>query len=45
LGWKFFYGAPVALGAFVVFAILTLGVHFVSRKRLASQTPEAPPPA
>jgi hypothetical protein len=35
LGWKFFYGAPVALGAFAVFVILTLGARLVSRKRMA----------
>jgi hypothetical protein len=45
LGWKFFYGAPVALGAFVVFAILTLVARFVSRRRIASRTQEARPPA
>lgn len=35
LGWKFFYGAPVALVAFVVFAVLVLGVRLVSRRRAA----------
>jgi hypothetical protein len=45
LGWKFFYGAPVALGAFVVFVVLTLGARFVSRRRIASRTQGAPPSA
>jgi hypothetical protein len=45
LGWKFFYGAPVALGAFVVFAVLTLGARLVSRRRIASRTQGSPPPA
>ncbi len=45
LGWKFFYGAPVSLGAFVVFAILVLGAHLFSRRRIASRTKEPSPPA
>jgi len=45
LGWKFFYGAPVALGAFVVFVVLTLGARLVSKRRIASRTQGAPPPA
>jgi hypothetical protein len=45
LGWKFFYGAPVALGAFIVFVILTLGAHLVSKRRIASRTQGAPPAA
>jgi hypothetical protein len=45
LGWKFFYGAPVALGAFVVFVILALGARLVSRRRMASQAQGAPPAA
>jgi hypothetical protein len=43
LGWKFFYGAPVALAAFVVFVILALGARLVSRGR-ASQAQGASPP-
>ena len=43
LGWKFFYGAPVALGAFVVFVVLMLGARLVSRKRTASREQGAPP--
>jgi hypothetical protein len=38
LGWKFFYGAPVALGAFVLFLVFMLGARFVSRRRTASRT-------
>jgi hypothetical protein len=45
LGWKFFYGAPVALAAFVVFAILTLGAHLISRRLVASREQGAPPSA
>jgi hypothetical protein len=45
LGWKFFYGAPVALGAFVVFVILTLVARLVSKRRIASRTQGAPPSA
>lgn len=37
LGWKFFYGAPVAIVAFVVFALFVLGAHLVSKRREASQ--------
>jgi hypothetical protein len=37
LGWKFFYGAPVALVAFVIFALLVLGARLVSRRRAASR--------
>jgi hypothetical protein len=43
LGWKFFYGAPVAFAAFVVFVIVVLGTGFVSRRRLASRTQGVPP--
>lgn len=43
LGWKFFYGAPVALGAFVVFAMLILVASLISRRHAASQAREAPP--
>lgn len=45
LGWKFFYGAPVALGAFVVFVVLMFGARLVSRRRIASRTQGDPPPA
>jgi hypothetical protein len=45
VGLKFFYGAPVALAAFVVFLILTLGARLVFRRRLASRTQGSPPPA
>jgi hypothetical protein len=45
LGWKFFYGAPVALGAFVIFVIVTLGARLVSRRGAASCSRGAPPPA
>jgi hypothetical protein len=45
LGWKFFYGAPVALGAFIVFVILTLGARLVSRRHIASRTQGNPPPS
>src|SRR6202048_856112 len=45
LGWKFFYGAPVALVAFVVFVILTLVARLVSKRRIASRTQGAPPSA
>jgi hypothetical protein len=45
LGWKFFYGAPVALGAFVIFVIVALGARLVSKRRIASQTQGAPPSA
>ncbi len=38
LGWKFFYGAPVALGAFVVFVVLMLVARLVSSRRIASRT-------
>ena len=44
LGWKFFYGAPVALGAFLVFATFILGVRFISRQRRASRRLKAPSP-
>lgn len=37
LGWKFFYGAPVALVAFVIFALLVLGARLISRRRAASR--------
>jgi hypothetical protein len=43
LGWKFFYGAPVAFAAFVIFVIVVLGTGFVSRRRLASRTQGVPP--
>jgi hypothetical protein len=45
LGWKFFYGAPIALAAFVIFVILTLGARVISRRRLASREQVAPPSA
>jgi hypothetical protein len=45
LGWKFFYGAPVALAAFVVFVVLTLGARFISRRLIASRTKGVPPSA
>ena len=38
-------GAPVSLGAFVLFAILALGARLLSRRRIASRTQGAPPPA
>jgi hypothetical protein len=43
LGWKFFYGAPVALVAFVVFAVLVLGAHLISGRRTASREQGSPP--
>jgi hypothetical protein len=44
LGWKFFYGAPVALGAFVVFAILIIAMAAISRRRSRAreEVPELP---
>jgi hypothetical protein len=42
LGWKFFYGAPVAFVAFVVFAVLVLGAHLISRRRAASRAQGSP---
>jgi hypothetical protein len=44
LGWKFFYGAPAALGAFVVFVVVVLGARLVSRRRIASRTQGVRPP-
>jgi hypothetical protein len=43
LGWKFFYGAPVAFVAFVVFAVLVLGARLVSSRRAASREQGSPP--
>jgi hypothetical protein len=43
LGWKSFYGAPVALGVFALFLIVTVGAHFAFRKYTTSRTQEAPP--
>ena len=45
LGWKFFYGAPVALGAFVIFVVVMLVTRLVSSKRTASRTQGGAPPA
>jgi hypothetical protein len=42
LGWKFFYGAPVAFVAFVAFAVLVLGAHLISRRRAASREQGSP---
>lgn len=42
LGWKFFYGAPVAFVAFVLFVILVLGAHLISRRRAAARAQRSP---
>ncbi|WJR78933.1 hypothetical protein [Bradyrhizobium sp. NP1] len=36
LGWKFFYGAPVAIAAFVVFALAVTAMHFAAKRRQSS---------
>jgi hypothetical protein len=43
LGWKSFVGAPVALGAFVLFSIFAICVHFIAKKRMASRAQSATP--
>jgi len=42
LGWKFFYGAPVAFVAFVLFVIFVLAAHLISRRRAAAREQGAP---
>ena len=45
LGWKFSYGATVAVAAFVAFVIIMIGARLVSKKRIESRTQGNSPPA
>jgi hypothetical protein len=37
LGWKFFYGAPLALVAFIIFAIVSVVIYLVAKKRVVAR--------
>jgi hypothetical protein len=37
LGWKFFYGAPLALVAFIVFAIVSVVIYLVTKRRVVAR--------